>query len=198
MKLEKQLKIFIFFLISALIVFAITLIFFKSNENRYVYNGFEVRKISENEYQIKIFFKDDQTSSFVRLRHGPRELEDIPIIGNLIPIIKQSNQIYVTINPFANLTGKTTIAALEIDKFIDNKYLINKPVNSAFTKPYGNYSVKTCADAIDRTVVIRLELGDETKIYSEGDCIIIEGQDEFDLIKAADRLVLYLIGIMRG
>lgn len=198
MKAEKQLKILIPILIASIIIFTMILIFSKSNETSYTYNGFEVRRISENEFQIKIYLKNDPQPHIIKLRYGPKELENIPIIGDPIPIIQQSEQIYITIDPYANLTGKTTIAALEIDKFIDNKYLINKPVNSAFTKPYGNHTVKTCTDAVNQIIIILLKLGDETKIYLEGNCIIIQGQTESDLIRAADRLALYLIGIMKA
>ena len=42
-------------------------------------------------------------------------------------------EIYVTLNPNADLSSKATIAALEIDKIIDNEYLYNIPVHSAMT-----------------------------------------------------------------
>jgi hypothetical protein len=39
-------------------------------------------------------------------------------------------------------------------------------------------------------------VGDETKIYLEGNCVIVQGTDEWEIVRAADRLTFGLLGVM--
>ncbi|MFH0797824.1 MAG: hypothetical protein V1906_00265 [Candidatus Woesearchaeota archaeon] len=160
---------------------------------------FEVRKVVDQNYvgyEIKFFYPGSGQPYYMDVRYDPASMEDIPIDRTIFNKIKDDKVMHITIDPTANLTGKTTIAALEIDKFIDNKYFLNIQVNSSVTKPYADYPIKTCGDATPDNSVIWLKTGDETKITTEGNCIIVQGKDEDDIIRAADRLVLYLVGIM--
>jgi hypothetical protein len=156
---------------------------------------FEVRQVSQENYvgyQIK--FYEGDVPKLINLRYDPLSLEDIEIDRAIFHKIIDDTTTFITINPNANLTGKTTIAALEINKNIE--YFFHIPVNSSMTESYSNYPVKSCEDASKEESVIWLKLGDETKITSEGNCITIEGKTQEDLIRAADRLSLYMIGIM--
>jgi len=160
---------------------------------------FEVRKVIDQNYvgyEIKFFYKGSDQPYYLDVRYDPASMEDIPIDRTIFNKVKDDKGMHITIDPTANLTGKTTIAALEIDKFIDSKYFLNIPVNSSVTSPYANYPVRTCEDATAESSVIWLKTGDETKITSEGNCAIVQGKNEDEIIRAADRLVLYLVGIM--
>jgi hypothetical protein len=147
-------------------------------------------------YQVEYFYPNNPQPFFINLRYDPESLEDIEIDRTIFHKIKDDETIYITINPFENLTSKTTIAAMEIDKIIDNQYFFNIEVKSSMTEKYANYPIKTCNDATKESSVIWLKLGEETKITSEENCIIVEATTEDDMIRAADRLSLYLIGIM--
>ena len=168
----------------------------------YYSNGnseFLVRSVSfENYigYQIEFYYGDSPQPYFANLRYDPESLEDIELDRTIFHKISDDTIIFITIDPFANLTGKTTVAALEIDKFIDNKFFLNIRVNSSVTEEYSDYPIKTCADGTEDSTVIWLKLGEENRIISEDNCIIVEGQTQEDLIRGADRLALYLIGIM--
>lgn len=171
--------------------------------NTYMYsNGesqFEVKKVKDQNYagyEIKFYYEASEQPYYLDIRNDPASLEGIPINRTIFNRIKDDANIFITIDPSANLTGKTTVAALEIDKFIDNKYFMNIPVNSSVTKPYSDYPVKSCDDATATSSVIWLKTGDKTQVQSEGNCIIVEGKTEQDIIRGADRLVLYLVGIM--
>lgn len=167
----------------------------------YYSNGvqkFKILKFSEQNYAgYQIELKNSANELiYINIRNDPKNLETIEIDRGIFHKINNAQSIYITIEPYTNLTGKTTVAALEIDKFIDNKYFFNIPVNSSFTKKYQDFPVKNCGNSNNLVPVIWLKLGAETKVYSEGSCIIVEGKTENDIIRAADRLVLYLIGIM--
>ncbi len=167
------------------------------------YNGFDTFEVEQVDsghgptYKIKIFVNDNKDPYYVYTRSSPKEVENLYFENNLSSKILSKKEVYVTIDPFQNLTGETTIAALEIDKFIDNRYLFNKPVNSAFTRPYQNYTVKTCEDTNNETAIILLTLGPETKAYSEGECIILQGATQTDIVKLADGLIFKMLRILR-
>lgn len=160
------------------------------------YAVFDVVKVSDTETYITLLVGDEASPYTIVLRHDPESLEDIPVEGSFHTRVYNDEEVFVTIHPDAGLTGKTTVAALEIDKVIDNKYLYNIPVSSAMTVPYGEYPVKNCADATAENTVVWLTLGSETTVYTEDYCVIVVGTDEDELIRAADRFVLTLLGIM--
>ena len=79
------------------------------------YTVFNVTKVSETETDIPMYVGGEEVLSILTFRNDPLSLEDIPVEGTLHTRIFNDEKIYITINPNANLTGKKTIAALEID-----------------------------------------------------------------------------------
>ncbi len=197
---------FILFLIGILLIGGLYVVFSKPTtlvqENYQYSNGqttFNVSKVSDIETYIPLNIGTLDTIIYtLALRNDPLSLEDIPVEGMVNTRIFGDEEVYVTINPNANLSSKTTIAALEIDKVIDNDYLYSIPVHSAMTQEnVQGYPVKSCYDATDASTVIWLTLGSETKVYTEEYCIIIVGTNEDEIIRAADRFIYQLLGIMK-
>jgi len=159
---------------------------------------FEVRRISENECQIKVFFQGDPKPYIITTRYDPARLEDVNISRRGLNAVKDDKHVYFAIDPYANMTGSTVIATMELGKFISNRFFFNIPSSGAVTKPYNNKTVVSCKDANQFMSVIELRLGDRNRVYSESQgCIVIEGTNEDELIRGADRLVLYWIGVMK-
>lgn len=161
------------------------------------YNGFNFKKINIG-YKVEIFINQNQNPNYFTVRNDPRELEDIPIDKKVLDL-KNKKTVYVVIDPYENLTGLTTMATLELENVIENPFLFNITLNAAFTRSYdkANLSVMNCYDATTDTAIIRMKLGDKTKIYYEDDCLIMEAKEETDLIREADKIVLFLLGIMK-
>lgn len=169
----------------------------KIEEVVFNYNGFQFRKVPTG-YRVQIFVNKNENPSFFTVRSDPREAEQVPLnidVGE----IKKKEQVYVVIDPYENLTGLATMATLELENVIENQFLYNIPLNSAFTRefPRKNIGVKTCDDANETVAIIWLRRGEETNIFKEKECIIIEAQQERDLIKAADRITLTMLGILK-
>ncbi|MFH1456346.1 MAG: hypothetical protein ABIF40_05355 [archaeon] len=159
---------------------------------------FEVTIVSDDETQIPVFVDDDGPPYLLHFQYDPLSVEDISIDRDIYNKIYDVEQIYVTIDPNAGYTSLITIAAFEIEKFFDVPYLpYNIPVNSAFISKYGETVVKTCEDATLDTAVIWLYVGDKTQVYSNGYCIIVEGTSEAEVVRATDRLMYYMFGIVR-
>jgi hypothetical protein len=199
------------------IIFLIFLIVFlvkmsSSNIDKYYfeYNGvnFVPNKNAGVGYNMQFYVNDAEYPVIMTVRNDPRNLEDIPIDGDKIGnMIEDKSNIYVTIDPEENLTGRTTLAAKTIDYFIDNPYLYGISVNSSFTKPYfvdsnasteDSFNVKTCEDSSDDVMIIWLRLGSETAVFEEDGCIVVQGKspDEMEIVRATDRLYLTVLGIM--
>lgn len=177
-----------------LFVFFASLTLRQQSDLQFTYNGFDFKKVDFG-YQLQLYINQADYPALVKVRHKPQDLEAIPLDD--VSFLKEKNRIFITLDPTnKNLTGKTTVAALEIDAFIDNPYLYNIPVNSSFTQPYANATVKTCADVSATDGIIHLDLGDATAVSVEEGCVLVRGETEDDLIMAADRLVLTLLGVM--
>ncbi|HLC72905.1 MAG TPA: hypothetical protein VJH37_04970 [Candidatus Nanoarchaeia archaeon] len=189
------------FLISILLFFILLFvsIYFWQQERTsdflFKYNGFQFQQDSRG-YKVMIYINEQDTPTSIHLREDPRTLEDIPVEGD-IQLLRDKKQIYVTLDPEANLTGKTSIGALEIDAIIDNPYLFNIPVSSSFTKPYLNNTIRTCADVNAAQGVILFQINDRTVVREEQGCIYIEAVTEEDIMRASDRLVYTLLKIMQ-
>lgn len=206
MGIEKQASRILIAVIVILIALAIVIVVKQKEKFEGIYkysNGdseFEVQPVmigSSLQYDIKLYFPDNPKPYLVTFRYDPLKLENISIDRKAKQLIADDKLVYVTIDPDQKLTGKTTIAALEIDKVIDNYLFYNIPVSSAVTKPYQEMKVKSCKNATAEMTVIWLKTGDSTKVYTEENCIIVQGSDEEELVRAADRLGLLLIGIMK-
>ena len=200
-----RVSVFIGMMIIAILLI-IGLFFFKTNEDNYTYtngvNSFAIMKVDNSDYKIKIYVSRpglDSEPFFIHTRYDPKKLEEIPVEGNFEGLLKKPH-IFITLDPNLGLTSMTTIAGLEIKKFLDNKYLFAIPVNGAFTEIYGekeDYPIRTCKDVNEKQGIILLSLGKETKVFMENNgCVVIQGKTEEEIVKAADRLAFYLLGIM--
>jgi hypothetical protein len=203
---DKTIKIIIYTMVILLGAFVFFIFFNQrvSPGTTKYYNGydtFEVEQVDSGHgptYKLKVFLNNNKDPSYIYTRVSPQDTENLNFERNLSSKVLGKKQVYVTIDPYANLTGETTLAALEIDKMIDNRYLFNIPVNSAFTKPYQNMTVKTCADADMNTSIIVLQTGPDTRAYSDGGCVILQGQTQSDIVKLADGLLFRMLNIVRS
>lgn len=218
MEQSKKINI-ILIILFILLVITITLILINPADkpNQYSYNGFTINKYklpsapNVEIYQLEVFIGNHQYS--IPMRNDPREIELIPVIGLdsmswLIPIQESNNyiilakQIFLTFDP-EKLTGADTIIAIgEVGRILGTAdYGIYKiPTTSAFTKEISdsNTLIKNCGDADLENGVINFQLGDSNKVYTEGDCIIVQGKDYDGLIKSSDKLLLSLLGVFKN
>ncbi len=206
---EKKVKILLYSLLIALLGFGLFIFFNqKLTPGTYQYvhgmDTFDVQQIGTTKdggitYRIKIFVNNDPNPKYIYTRHEPQEMAGLKLSSKVKKDILSKKEVYIIIDPYAGLTGRTTIAALEIDKFLDNSYLFKIPVKSGFTKNYSeapDFPVKTCDDVTKDTGIIWLRTGKDNIIKSENGCVIIEGQTEDDLIRLADGLVFYLLDMI--
>ncbi len=165
----------------------------------YEYRGFKFARLN-NVWLAKIDVKIDNRSLEVydfAIRYSPKELEDITIQPGVQERILNSGFVYYTTDP--KLSSKAVVAIIEVGRAIGDKYnIFNKPSKSGLTKEVeeSNVTAITCQDATDNVVVMYFKLGEKTGVRSEGNCILVEGETEWDIIRSSDRLLYQLLNIM--
>lgn len=155
-------------------------------------------------FDMLFFVNDASTPTLMTVRNDPRNLEDIPIDAEYVRgVVAGKSVVYITEDPYDELTGPTLVAANELA--IPLIFLYGAEVNKTLLKTSDEIGValedqvvKTCEDSDDRTLVIWQRLGDETAVFEEDGCLIVQGKspDEMEIIRAADRLYLTMLGIM--
>ncbi|MBU2589313.1 MAG: hypothetical protein KKA65_02125 [Nanoarchaeota archaeon] len=208
--IDKKINWLIGSLIVLLLLFALTVyvndktgFLFDKKVNHYWYsNGdseFEIIKSNFQNYEgwdIKFYFPNDPNPYLIDFRNDPLSIEDIEIDRKSKNLIMDDSQVFLTWDRGRNYTLLTTFAGLDLIKVISNPRLYWIPVNTSFTTEYENFLVKTCQDGAEKETVIYFNVADETFVRTEGHCILIQGKTEEDLLRAADRLALLLLGIM--
>ena len=193
-KYQKRVKYIILFLAAFLIVFLISY-FIKSPAKTASseYNDFYVQK-TQFGYKTMLYI-GDAGPYYINTVYSPEDIENITINFDIKKAVR-NRQVYVAIDPFdVNLTGKTVVAAMELNNVIEPFFKV--PVSSAFTKEKGNYAVRTCPSQNKSEAVFVLKLGSEAKILKTSNCITLEAQTQEGLIREADAIVFKLLGITK-
>lgn len=165
----------------------------ETNEDNYIYNGFKFTKVSN------LWFTEVQINDKlfrISMRYSPRELEHISVEPGTYEKIVSSKKIYFTVP--GNLSSVAVLAITELGRIVGTRYgILNIPSQSALTEASNNGTfVKTCKDAVNGTGVILFKTGNTTAVYSDKNCVIIQGENDWDIVKAADRVTFGLLGIM--
>ncbi|MBT3866204.1 hypothetical protein HOF78_03865 [Candidatus Woesearchaeota archaeon] len=155
-------------------------------------------------FDMLFFVNEASFPTLMTVRNDPRTLEDIPIDADYVRGAVAGKSVgYITEDPYDELTGPTLVAANELA--IPLIFLYGAEVNKTLTRTSDELGialedqvVKTCEDSDDRTLVILQRLGDETAVFEEDGCLVVQGgdSDEMEIIRAADRLYLTMLGIM--
>lgn len=165
------------------------------------YNGFAVHKGADKSgniiYQTRIFIGNDNQPYLITTRYNPKDLEAIKVENDIKKDLLKK-EIFITMD--SSSTAKSVLAATEISKITGNFLLYSIPTHGALLTPVEgkNITIKTCSDVTQEQAIILLRQANQSKIYSENGCIILEGQDEYDLIRVTNRMILTLLGVMEA
>jgi hypothetical protein len=161
------------------------------------YNGFIFEKIGSTWYgNIVVDWSGKKIPYNLQFYYSPKEVENISIDENAGVVLKLrgDHTVYISLNP--HLNTRAVIAGTEISKILGKVFFIK--VKSGMTKPVENakFPVITCENISNKTKVVIMDVGNETKItLNKTGCIHVYGTDEQELIKAADRLAYNLLDI---
>ena len=176
----------------------------KANLEKYAYNNFEFVKKDDGFWYTMI--QKGAQPYWVPFYYHPTELEDIPVEPGLrakfFEIRDNGGRIFITLDPDAE-NNSVVVAGVEISRITGSRYdLLNVPTQSAFIKPPRNATtdtgtpIVTCMNSNNQTMVIWITLSDLNVISSKNYCVVLEARTYGDMIRAADRLMYHLLGIM--
>lgn len=160
------------------------------NDNYYTYNGFDfVRGGNMTRTQIQI----DNNLYTIEIRYGPKQVEDIPIVGEPRAFLDVDSS-YVTFDPKDENLKYVGLATADIQ--LNLAKVLGKKLVAGCTRPdegCKNVSIVNCDNT--NAPVILVEQDPVAYVEQRGNCLMVKGPD-MELVKAADRLLLYLYGIM--
>ena len=173
----------------------------EESEINYMYNNFVfvqtglfwetlVRKESRD-LQGTVVANEFQISSY----YSPREVEDI--VFNVTTDLSEFNKMYFSYSP--NLDGTITLAGVEVGKVVGPRYgILNIPVTQALYSEYDGaaFPVITCDNATADVGVVEFRLGLENSVLQENGCVVLTGMTSRDVLRASNRFIFYLLGIM--
>ena len=164
-------------------------------EERYTYNFFEFTKMDGTWFtQAEVEGRLLQ----VALRGGPRELEQIPVTGNIAGFRDRYNFFYVAFDPREENHDKyVTMSSAEISPNLVLHF--NKGLSAACTVEDDvctetETPVVTCSSTAEGVIFLNRAPGPSVDVT--GNCAVITGIGE-DMVRAADRFMYGMYGIMR-
>ncbi|MEE9525193.1 MAG: hypothetical protein V3V78_01130 [Candidatus Woesearchaeota archaeon] len=212
--MDKNTKKILEFVVIIIIVFALTFLarYFYDDEattldelhrknlegekvgTNYVYDGFSFVFV-DNLWYTQVQRKGD-TILDIPLHFGPKELENISIIGENWKL--EDPEVYLTFDPDEGNNFKfTTLAILELSLNLAKGMEI-KPV-AACTKNETSACIDrpivTCASK-DKAVIYLKQTNESGKVKLNGNCVELSGED-WELVKATDRFLLQWYGVMK-
>ena len=135
-------------------------------------------------------------------RNHPKDLEDIYLEPSIVSQLNRPEgirKLYVTQDPeLANMTETDSVLGIvSFEQILTGNFgMYNLDLSNVYTVNYLNYITPvTCANVNDTTAVIYVKVGDETKIYSDNGCIIIEGRGGSGVLRASEKFAYSLLGV---
>jgi len=198
---EKRILIFLSLLVLVLIAGGIFIITrdYKGDENEYIYNDFRVYKNPTIGYTI-VAYKEEQPYN-LQLRYDPSSTENITIDPRIRTLIMLKEAAVFTLEP--DMNSIPVLGASEMATILGRRLgIYDKRVIGAVTRIPENataedYLVVDCANVTQKANVVRLQLGDETKVFIENNgCIIVQGTNEWEIVRASDRLIYQLLEVI--
>ena len=152
------------------------------------YNGFKFKLIN-NVWLTKINGKE------VRFHLHPTEVENLSVSNDSIKKL-DSPSIYFTFEAGKNLQYIDMIRYEFITSLQEqlNTYVASGVLNA--TEAYKDFPVIDCINATADMPVLKLIFSNETKAYSEGNCVIAEAQSEREMLAISDRIRYGLFGVI--
>jgi hypothetical protein len=166
-----------------------------NNTNNVVYNNFTFTFKEGFWYtEVKVDYFYDEKEFEVPFYYNPYEVQDIEMRRGLEYLFMDKPYMLIAVDP--DYDPQAVIAGTEISKILGKVWF--KKVQAGLTRAVegSDFPVITCQNISKDRRVIELRLGNETKIFQEEGCIIVQGTDEEELVRAADRLAYRLLKIM--
>jgi len=165
------------------------------NEFEYVYNGFSFL-FTDGLWFSKIQLKDKAYT--LPLHYGPRELEDVPAVGDFdlwtTWVAQKVGFTYITFDPGENLSH-VALANSELSVNLFNALEIEAKIACTTNEDEACQDIPTITCNSTTAPVIYLVQREETGVKQADNCIIVQGTG-FELVKALEKFLYVWYGVM--
>ena len=212
MEKNKSLTYFIWFIVILIIfVGAWTLFPHFNQENNgspyTVYNGYVIYKLEDEKslrYLVEAYANEGVKYSHY-FKFYPSDLLNLnyeeglrnKVLYEDVTNNIKKNKIYFSYNP--SMDGAEILSAGTLVQILGNSdagiYKIPIVVSVSQETSNSDFPIKTCNDATDSIGVILMRYGDP-KIYSEGNCVILQGNSTEEFKRINDLLSYILVGVI--
>ncbi len=215
--MNRKTKILLWILAIVLLISAAAAIIVKNKKegSTYFYNGrtdkfaFQiVRNDNSTQHFIKVYItlQGKEQERVLPFDYGPKELENIPLENEIYKKVLGRNIakkfLYITQDPkLINQTQVDSVIAVQDIAKVTGQApysVFQIPTKAAYTYNDSNSQLAEfidCKYASSGIGVILLKLGEETRVYGENECVIVEGKNGKEIRKAATKLVYHLLGV---
>ena len=152
------------------------------------YNGTEF-VTSGNYWQFEYEGKD------VQVYNHPSVLEDVDVDPAVFSAIKSTKIVYISTPVLGENLNYIGTAAYELSDALN---LIGIYTSQGISDNNTNYQVPliTCENSTQFVPVVLFNYTNESRIHMDGNCIRVDSETRYDVIRNSDRLVLGLLGVM--
>tara|TARA_Y100000034_G_C6898341_1_gene414690 strand:- start:1975 stop:2604 length:630 start_codon:yes stop_codon:yes gene_type:complete len=170
-------------------------------DNAFTYKDVTFYEQSDGFFGVYLLRADGQVQP-VSFRLDPREMDQIEIHNERMTTrISNADKIYTVFNPNLDINyGKVAVAIGEVARLLPlttKNQVVSTDAYIEDSEPINpDVPVRNCDNIPAGVIIIVFEIGDENKIGGSGKCLKVEGTNEDNLIKAADRLGYMLVGIV--
>jgi len=176
----------IFFMISS--AFAVMLGGFAQTSSKTKYDGITFTSLQNGEFRARV---DGKLMDF---DFTPDMIEGIELDPALITRLKNAAEVDVTYDYDSEAANQIALGIFQMQQsyFKDTKFIREGATKeNEFDQP-----IITCDDASPEVPVILFELGDDTGIIADGDCIIATASRPDEIAAVKDRIVFSMLGVM--
>lgn len=164
-------------------------------EQGYIRDGFSFVKYRGTWHTRFLRMANNQTYH-VELRYGPRDIGDIPLRGDYELIPRQFNSTFVTFDPTGDNLSHVALAAADVSGNLAGVLQVYPFAACTKNETRGCRDRPVVRCGAPGVPVIYLKETPIASIEQQGSCLIIAGQ-ELDLVKAVDRWLLAMYGMMK-
>ncbi|MBW3016857.1 hypothetical protein KY316_00660 [Candidatus Woesearchaeota archaeon] len=177
---EKKNLLVPLFIIAIMVLSGLGYAMFQADSSNVIkFNGFKFTKVQDK------FWRTNAEGYAFDFYFSPQDLESIPTSKFELPSF-----VYLTSDPEAEHTSDQ-LMTIEVAKFE-----LKNQLNALGHTIAMNFSNQvTCDDATSSTAVVDLDIGNETAIDVNGNCIKIRGSESLTLVAARDKFLMQVLGV---
>ena len=189
-RVERRKKALVIFLAFIMVSSSVAFIFIG-------YGGGQSSTVKYNDYTFRQ--RNSQWSTFVEKREAlfdylPADVLDIEADSYAFTLLRSKLQIDSTLDENATLTQEAALAQYQLGEMLN---FHNIYVRQGLTEPNEfSLPVITCENANSFVPVLYFKEGNRTRIYTDGNCVIAEASQSFDMTRLKDRLLYGILGII--